>query len=576
MYQALYRKYRPNNFSDVTGQEIIIKTLKNAVENNKISHAYLFTGPRGTGKTSIAKILAKTVNCNDLKDSTPCDKCVNCTQINSKTSTDIIEIDAASNNGVDEIREIRNKVNLVPSTGKYKVYIIDEVHMLTTGAFNALLKTLEEPPSHAIFILATTEPHKIPATIMSRCQRFDFKRIPNEKIVLRLKYIVEQENLSVDEEALYEIARISDGGMRDSISLLDQLVSYNPVNANIDDVHEINGSLSNKRLKAFITNILNKDITNVLNDIDEFYSNGKSLIKITESIINFLKNVLLLKVSRDYLLSKVDEISDYEEVLKMTSIEQITELITKFNNEINDIKISSDPKLSMEILIIKECSKMEENISREIILETKENKNTIIMNEEKAIQINREMIKTQTNVLGKGSDVLVEEKKEIYTESEEVNKVNLKLDELIELRVNNTLAKFNKGLLKNIKEQLSGVSDYLLDDRYSKYASILLDGELKAASDENMIFVYQTKNTSEEFNINILLIEELISQLLEKNYKVISVDIEKWEIIKNEFNNKQKKYDYIPETSELLSCLINSNQEINELDNIFGDIVNYE
>lgn len=576
MYQALYRKYRPNNFSDVTGQEIIIKTLKNAVKNNKISHAYLFTGPRGTGKTSIAKILAKTVNCNDLKDSTPCDKCVNCTQINSKTSTDIIEIDAASNNGVDEIREIRNKVNLVPSTGKYKVYIIDEVHMLTTGAFNALLKTLEEPPSHAIFILATTEPHKIPATIMSRCQRFDFKRIPNEKIVLRLKYIVEQENLSVDEEALYEIARISDGGMRDSISLLDQLVSYNPVNANIDDVHEINGSLSNKRLKEFITNILNKDITNVLKDIDEFYSNGKSLIKITESIINFLKNVLLLKVSRDYLLSKVDEISDYEEVLKMTSIEQITELITKFNNEINNIKISSDPKLSMEILIIKECSKMKENISREIILEPKENKNTNIMNEEKAIQINREIIKTQTNVQEKELDVLVEEKKEIYIESEEVKKVNLKLDELIELRVNNTLAKFNKGLLKNIKEQLSGVSDYLLDDRYSKYASILLDGELKAASDENMIFVYQTKNTSEEFNINILLIEELISQLLEKKYKVISVDIEKWEIIKNEFNNKQKKYEYIPETSELLSCLINSNQEINELDNIFGDIVNYE
>ena len=412
-YISLYRKYRPQSFSEVVGQEVVKKVIKNSILNDKISHAYIFSGPRGTGKTSIAKIFSKAVNCLSPIEGDVCSECDVCKH-SFDDEIDIVEIDAASNNGVDEIREIRNKVNLVPSTGKYKVYIIDEVHMLTTGAFNALLKTLEEPPSHAIFILATTEPHKIPATIMSRCQRFDFKRIPNEKIVLRLKYIVEQENLSVDEEALYEIARISDGGMRDSISLLDQLVSYNPVNANIDDVHEINGSLSNKRLKEFITNILNKDITNVLNDIDEFYSNGKSLIKITESIINFLKNVLLLKVSRDYLLSKVDEISDYEEVLKMASIEQITELITKFNNEINDIKISSDPKLSMEILIIKECSKMEGNISREIILETKENKNTIIMNEEKAIQINREIIKTQTNVLEKEMDVLVEEKKEIY------------------------------------------------------------------------------------------------------------------------------------------------------------------
>ena len=578
MYQALYRKYRPNNFFDVTGQEIIIKTLQNAVENNKISHAYLFTGPRGTGKTSIAKILAKTINCEHLNDLTPCDKCVNCTQINLKTSTDIIEIDAASNNGVDEIREIRNKVNLVPATGKYKVYIIDEVHMLTTGAFNALLKTLEEPPSHAIFILATTEPHKIPATIMSRCQRFDFKRIPNEKIVLRLKHIVSSENLSVSDEALNEIARISDGGMRDSISLLDQLIAYNPDHATVDDVHEINGSLSNERLKKFIINILNSDITNVLNDIDEFYSNGKSLIKITEAIINFLKNVLLFKVSKDYLQTKFDDVTSYEEIANITSIEQIYNLITKFNNELNDIKLSSDPKLSMEILIIKECNKKEQNISREIILETKKVEETIVVSEEKQLEINREISLEHTNVLVKEQEPEVKKDLEVEVEPE-INidmKYNSNITELIDLRVNNTLARFNKMLLKNIKEKLIVISDYLLDDRYSKYASILLDGEVKASSDENLIFVYQTKNTSEEFNSNLLLIEELISQVLESDYKVISVDIEKWEIIKNEFNSKQKKYEYKPEKQELLSCLSNNFEEINELDNIFGELVNYE
>ena len=301
MYQALYRKYRPQNFNDVVGQEVIVKTLKNAVKMSKLSHAYLFTGPRGTGKTSIAKIFAKIVNCTNLKDLMPCDQCESCVEINKKHSIDIIEIDAASNNGVDEIREIKSKVNLVPSISKYKIYIIDEVHMLTTGAFNALLKTLEEPPSHVIFILATTEPHKIPATILSRCQRFDFKKISEQKIYENLLKITKNENISIDEEAILEIARVSDGGMRDAISLLDEAIAYSGENITVDDIHEINGTLTISELNLFIEYLLNNEIESLISKIEEYNYKGKNFVKLTEEIINHLKNILLSIVAPNCL-----------------------------------------------------------------------------------------------------------------------------------------------------------------------------------------------------------------------------------------------------------------------------------
>lgn len=575
MYQALYRKYRPTNFDEVTGQEIIKKTLQNAILNNKISHAYLFTGPRGTGKTSIAKILAKTVNCVCLQGYMPCNECVNCTQIDNKQSNDIIEIDAASNNGIDEIREIRNKASLVPTTGKYKVYIIDEVHMLTTGAFNALLKTLEEPPSHVIFILATTEPHKIPATILSRCQRFDFKRIANIDLVERLKYIIKQEKIGIEDDAINEIARLSDGGMRDSISLLDQALAYSPQNISLEDIHEINGSLPIEKLSNFVSLILEKNIEKLLNLIDDFNDSGKNLIKISEEIINYLKNILLYKISPNYLKNVTNNYQIYEEAAKNISKELIIELISKFNMSMNDIKLSSDPKLSMELLIIKECSDLEEL-----------KQNRIYNNELKVDKLTNVKSEEKTEEKSDNQKVLLNQKKNIFEDKivnktieikDEIDQNSKLMEEFKKNRINNALAKFDKNLLINLRRSLYKVEDYLLDENYSIFASMIIDGELKATSDEYLVFVFKTENLSLEFNKNIVTVQELFEKIFNKLYKVISTDDISWEIIKKDFNNKSVVFEYIEEQQDLEKKISMNNykNEVKELDNIFGDIVEY-
>ena len=265
MYQALYRKYRPKDFGSVVGQESLVKTLKNSVKNNSFCHAYMFFGPRGTGKTTLSKIFARTINCLSPIDGNACGKCDNCINSYAKECVDIIEIDAASNNGVDEIRELKNKISLVPAQLKYKVYIIDEVHMLSLGAFNALLKTLEEPPEHAIFILATTDPQKVPETIISRCQCFSFKRISENNIVDRLRYICNEENIIIDDDVLMEIALASEGGMRDALGLLDKLRSFIDDKITIDDFVELNGLVTQADLKKLINFIMNGDNANVLN-----------------------------------------------------------------------------------------------------------------------------------------------------------------------------------------------------------------------------------------------------------------------------------------------------------------------
>ncbi|HPF82855.1 MAG TPA: DNA polymerase III subunit gamma/tau [Bacilli bacterium] len=560
MYQALYRKYRPSNFNEVVGQKNIVETLKNAIVNNKISHAYLFTGPRGTGKTSIAKILAKTVNCMDNVNAIPCDVCVSCTQINNKQATDIIEIDAASNNGVDEIRDIRNKVNLVPSTGKYKIYIIDEVHMLTTGAFNALLKTLEEPPNHIIFILATTEPHKIPATILSRCQRFDFKKLTIKQITERLKYISEQEKIDITDESLLEIANISDGGMRDSINLLDQVSSYKNKAINIEDIHDINGSISNQEKIDFIDNIYNKDIQSILKKIDNYNENGKNLIKILENITITLKEILLLKIIPNYSRNEIDNYKNKLELIKNLDKEFIIDILDKSNKLLNDIKHVNDVKLAIELFMIKECSIDNNIINDESILIQKEEK---IIKKEEPQKIIKEEIKI---------DKKIEEEK-----TEKINNSDncISFEEIQKIRIENTLSRFKKTILSDMKIKFKELADYVGNPKYTKIVSLLMDGELKAASDEYILFVYDTNGSMEEFNKNILDIENFLNKEMSMKYKIISTNKISWEIIKKEFNSKTREFLYIPEDYDLNK--INSKVENkNELNEYFENIIEYE
>lgn len=356
-YQALYRVFRPQRFEDVVGQEHITKTLQNALLQKKFSHAYLFSGPRGTGKTSAAKIFAKAVNCEHAPVDEPCNECAACKGITNGSISDVIEIDAASNNGVDEIRDIRDKVKFAPSAVTYKVYIIDEVHMLSIGAFNALLKTLEEPPEHCIFILATTEPHKIPLTIISRCQRFDFKRITSQAIVGRMNKIVEAEQLQVEEGSLDIIASAADGGMRDALSLLDQAVSFSGDVLKVEDALLITGAVSQLYIGKLAQSLHDKNVSDALETLNELLQQGKDPAKLIEDMIFYFRDMLLYKTAPglEGVLEKVKVDETFRGLSEQIPAQAIYEMIDILNKSHQEMKWTNHPRIFFEVAVVKIC-----------------------------------------------------------------------------------------------------------------------------------------------------------------------------------------------------------------------------
>lgn len=539
-YQALYRKYRPKTFDDVYGQQIVVQTLKNVIKNNKLTHAYLFVGPRGTGKTSIAKIFAKTINCLHPEDGLSCEKCDICISNNSNENVDIIEMDAASNNGVDEIREIRNHIALLPTVSKYKIYIIDEVHMLTTGAFNALLKTLEEPPEHIIFILATTEPHKIPLTIMSRCQSFEFKPIPVTTIKERLKYICAQENINIDDKSLNLIAEESNGGLRDAVSMLDQLNAYADGNIKYEDVLLLNGRINDDEIEKFMTEMVNDDLNSVFTKIESWQEEGKNFIYICEDFIRFLRNELIKF-----------KLENNSNIVSLIGENKTIEVIMILNKISNDMKISKDKKVLFDVTII--------NITN--ILKNKQTfENTAY--ESKNIKIEN---KTPEKV------EIKEEKPQTVEVSIKETKDYTLYDELMNIRLNNTLGIADKTSKIEYENTVENLKNDISDLNKLKIINLLDDTKITAGSKDGIIFTTDSDNILHDLYDNMELLEESMESLLGKKVKVCILLDELWNkkrIIYVEKIKNKEKIDIIDEEDILNKIKSLNTGEKSEFDDL--------
>ena len=494
-YKVLYRKYRPDNFSNIIGQDYMVSILKNSIQKDHISHAYIFSGPRGTGKTSTAKVFAKAINCMHPTEKGPCNECESC--IHFKENADIIEIDAASNNGVDEIREIINNIKLAPAYSKYKVYIIDEVHMLSTSAFNALLLTLEEPPKHVVFILATTNIEAVPITILSRCQRFDFHKISTIDIIKRLNYVVEQEKIDIDKDALEEIAYISDGGMRDALSILDQL-SGNTTKVTLEDVMSHFGSVSKKQINDLFEYIVNGEIDKFITTINKF----------KELAIDY--KLLIKKMLEKIEAEAIAEVKDIN--YKGLLYKDLKEMAFSLSSISNYININIDPYLLIEITLLKYFQKEE---------------NSMINTAKESKIISREIIS--------------QPKSTIFQD---------KTNELKRIRVNNCFVNAKKEYLQKIRDTWDSFLETLED---KTLLNLLIDSNLVVASDKLAIISSSLEGTVALINNNLDKLKKYYDIYSNTNYNFIAISDSEWQKEKQIYITNLKnnyKYEYIEEPVE--------------------------
>ena len=554
-YQALYRKWRPRTFDGVVGQTAITDTLKNAIKRGKISHAFLFAGPRGTGKTSCAKIFAKALNCTNLQDGEPCNECENCLAADQGTMNDIIEIDAASNNGVDEIRDIRDKVKYAPTQGKYKVYIIDEVHMLSMGAFNALLKTLEEPPEHVVFILATTELQKVPATIISRTQRYNFKRIDQHDLIARMTYILGQEKIDFEEKALEVIAQVADGGMRDSLSILDQILSYDQDKVKYEDALRITGYAAQEKIEQVLLNLLNSETSAALEIVHALLQDGASTKNILDELISLtVKGMLAIKSNKEETFLTEDYVSELTKIPE----EKFYSLVQAANNALNDLRYTNQQQIPLDVFVVQvtqapvkadNAPQQAEAISSDVVQTLKNQIDTL---SKQIAELKNRPAPARSTTSDFSGTIKTETKSQIRRVADKENKPEQK-PKRRKASSNNQEAQENNRrqvyhVLENAtKEDLSTVKDIwpdLLSTLKVSQRAVMEVLDPVAASHEQIVLKCKYELWFERANQDGDLISQLeaeIAKLTKHNYSIVLVADSSWLKVRHDFVASHKE-----------------------------------
>lgn len=571
-YQALYRKYRPSNFDEVVGQQPIIQTLKNAIVQNRIAHAYLFCGPRGTGKTSIAKIFAKMLNCED-ESNKPCGKCTNCKMVQNGSHPDIIEIDAASNNGVDEVRNLIDKVKYAPMQGKYKVYIIDEVHMMTTGAFNALLKTIEEPPAHVVFILATTEPNKVIPTIISRCQRFDFNKVSQKDIEKRLSIVCKEEKIEIDPEAISLIAQLADGGMRDSLSILDQCIAYCSSNITVDNVREIYGVLTTSDIGKLFEHLYAHEVDALIQQIQECSDKGMDLKRLTSDFITLLKESIILDYSSNSQLVS----NTHKEVIEKYLLKSPSPFRFNVLNELMDVfnkyNYASNVLDYLETALLKSISnsyEIKSKTTRNVIEDSdRENKENFAKSSDLSYDLTSEKSEIDKKVPKNSENTGISELETISDVSRETLKEVGNKDSKIILNdeyILQLLVGANKTERKIDTAKMDERNMYLADLEYAKYANSLRNIAIVASGDKYIVVAVRSELEAKEINEMQLTqgFEDFMEQVLGKAKKIFAIDHIQQTRVLEEFKERMIQ-GTLPEPVDVIISRSNSSDKEKKL-----------